>query len=70
MGQWKGMNFYANRELKAGFKIKPMEVFIDDSISDKEKDITLKHEIVEIYYMKKGLSYKDAHSAALAFEDE
>jgi hypothetical protein len=71
MGQWKGMNHYASVEMGLKLRPKPMEIFIDNSISEQEKKEVIKHEICEIYFMKnKGMKYSEAHQIALAFEDE
>lgn len=70
IGQWKGMNHYASVEMGLRLRPKPFEIFIDNSLSKKDKEETIKHEIVELQYMRKGMKYKEAHQIALAFEDE
>lgn len=63
-----GMNFYANRELKAGFKCKPNEILVDKHLKGRMLKRTIAHEKIEAYNMKRGLKYKKADKIARKFE--
>lgn len=63
---YAGMNYLAGKVL--GFPIKHNEIYIDKNLSKRNKIRTLKHELAEIKYMKKGMNYWKAHKLALIDE--
>jgi len=63
-----GMNYYANKELKTGFKCKPNEVLIDKNLKGRMKKRTITHEKIEAFHMKRGLKYWKADRIASKFE--
>ena len=65
---YAGMNHYAAKTL--GFKPLPKkdEILVADDLTSEERRRTIRHEIVEMDLMKKGLSFWDAHKTALKKE--
>jgi len=63
---YAGMNYEVGRLL--GFPISENSIHVDRSMSGKKLFQTLKHEIVEVNLMKKGLSYWESHCQALIEE--
>lgn len=63
---YAGMNYLAARVM--GFPMKDGDIFIDKNLSKKLKLRTIKHEVAEIKYMKKGYPYWKAHKLALIDE--
>ena len=66
--KYQGMNYYANKELKTGYKMKPRDIILHKGLSQKEKKITLKHELIERNLMRKGMKYKNADKIAERYE--
>jgi len=63
-----GMNYYANKELKAKFNCKPNEILIDKKLKGRMLKRTIAHEKIECFHMKRGLRYKKADRIASKFE--
>lgn len=66
MGEYKGMNYYAHKELypKEKYGHRKTTILVDKSISKTEKETTVRHELREYEYMRKGMKYKEAHEYA------
>lgn len=53
-----------------GYKFIPKnEIWIDDANKKSEIKYVILHEIVESYYMRKGMSYSRAHNKANIIEE-
>jgi len=65
---YAGMNHYAAKWL--GFKPLPEkdEILVADDLTGDERRRTIKHEIVEMDLMKKGVPFWEAHKTALKKE--
>lgn len=63
-----GMNYYANKELKAGYNMKPRDVLIHKGLHSKKKYEVMRHELIERNLMKKGMKYKEADKIATRYE--
>jgi hypothetical protein len=64
-----GTNYYANKELKESYRIRPNEIYIEKFLKGRTRRRTIVHEKIEAYMMKeKHLPYKKAHHIALIFE--
>ena len=63
-----GMNHYAAKCL--GFKPLPEknEILVADDLTSEERRRTIRHEIMEMELMKKGMPFWDAHKVALKKE--
>jgi beta-glucosidase/6-phospho-beta-glucosidase/beta-galactosidase len=59
-----GMNYYANKELQAGYKIKPNQIYIEKTLTRPKKMSVIRHELIERNLMKKGMKYKQADKIA------
>jgi hypothetical protein len=68
MGEWVGMNWYANKELNLGFDIKQNEIWIVMGQSPLDEKCTIFHEKWEYHTMAKGVPYLIAHKGALKAE--
>ena len=66
--KYYGMNYYANKELKAGYKCHKDEVLVDKKLKGRMLKRTIAHERMEAYHMKRGLKYRKADNIARKFE--
>lgn len=67
--KYQGMNYFANKELRAGYPLKKDDILIDSRLKGKEYRDTLRHELIERYLMKdKHMKYAQADKCALALE--
>lgn len=63
---YAGMNSEAARDM--GFNMPDDTIYLAKSLSPKIRYETLRHEISEVFEMKKGKSYWDAHQMSLGVE--
>ena len=67
--KYYGMNYAADKELKAHTGIKPDEIFVDENLKGRMLKRTIAHEKVEYYNMKeKHMPYKKADKIAMKWE--
>jgi hypothetical protein len=65
---YQGMNYYANKELKTGYKMGKNDIYYDQTLNPKDKQTTIRHELIERKIMSKGVKYKEAHKIANKYE--
>lgn len=67
LGKWAGMNSHASKSVgyrfPSGKAVRPNTIVVDRSLPRKETKIIV-HESVEEHYMRKGMSYENAHEIA------
>jgi hypothetical protein len=67
---YAGMNYHAGKVLGFIPKLKKNEILIDKKLSKKDKQKTIRHEIIEDKLIKKGMGYFKAHKIALKYENK
>jgi len=63
-----GMNRRAAKELGIDYPYSEETILINKSLSKKEQKKTIAHEKIELFHMKRGLKYREAHKIANALE--
>ena len=66
--KYDGMNYYANKELRAGFKMSRDDIIVNKHLCREHKARVLKHELIERRLMKRGMKYKNADMRATKYE--
>jgi len=65
LGDFWGMNFYADKELRHPLKTKPDVVYVAASLKGRARRRVVAHEKIEAHLMRDGgLNYADAHKVA------
>lgn len=65
--EYDGMNYYANNELGAGYRMREKDIIVNSNLSTNKIKNVIRHELVERKLMRNGMKYNDADKIAQGY---